>query len=125
MLQGSGLFDLTIKSLTTNEYTQQVYNGTGKFEGIAMLQNQGVRGDIDQYLSTRWSPGGASGTQSMFPEVYDWYKKSQDLVTAQRKELDEKKRQTILQDLQKELAVQMPTIPWPGAANGFQRWGKC
>jgi ABC-type transport system substrate-binding protein len=119
MLQGSGLFDLPIKSLTTNDYTQQVFNGSGKFEGIAMMQNQGVRGDIDQYLSTRWSPGGASGTQSQFPEVYPWYRKSQDLITAQRRELDDKKRVVILEDLQKELAVQMPTIPWPGAANGF------
>jgi ABC-type transport system substrate-binding protein len=119
MLQGSGLFDLAIKSLTTNEYTQQVYNGSGKFEGIAMMQNQGVRGDIDQYLSTRWSPGGASGTQSLFPEVYPWYKKSQDLITAQRRELDDKKRLGIIEELQKELAVQMPTIQWPGSANGF------
>jgi ABC-type transport system substrate-binding protein len=119
MLQESGLFDLPIKSLTTNEYTQQVFNGQGKFEGIAMLQNQGVRGDIDQYLSTRWSPGGASGTQAMFPEVYPWYRKAQDLVTAQRRELDEKKRLVVLEDLQKELATQMPTVPWPGAANGF------
>jgi ABC-type transport system substrate-binding protein len=119
MFQGSGLFDLTIKSLTTNEYTQQVFNNTGKFEGIALLQNQGVRGDIDQYLSTRWSPGGASGTQSMFPEVYPWYQKIQDGITAQRRELDDKKRATILADIQKEMAVQMPSIPWPGAANGF------
>jgi ABC-type transport system substrate-binding protein len=119
MLQGSGLFDLPIRSLTTNEYTQQVFNGSGKFEGIAMLQNQGVRGDIDQYLSTRWSPGGASGTQSQLPEVYPWYRKSQDLITAQRGEFDEKKRLSTLEELQKELAIQMPTIPWPGAANGF------
>ena len=119
MFQERGLFDLRIKTLTTNEYTQQVFNGSGKFEGIGMLQNQGVRGDIDQYLSTRWSPGGASGTQSMFPEVYSWYKKSQDLITAQRRELDEKKRLSILEEIQKELAVQMSTIPWPGAANGF------
>jgi hypothetical protein len=67
----------------------------------------------------RWSPGGASGTQSMFPEVYPWYKKSQDLVTAQRQELDDKKRKQILVDLQKEFALQMPTVPYPGAANGF------
>jgi ABC-type transport system substrate-binding protein len=118
MLQGT-LFDLPIRSLTTNEYTQQVFNGQGKFEGIAMLQNQGVRGDIDQYLSTRWSPGGASGTQAMWPEVYPWYRKAQELVTAQRKELDEKKRLGIIEELQKELAIQMPTVPWPGAANGF------
>ena len=37
----------------------------------------------------------------------------------QRKELDEKKRSGILEHLQKEMAVQMPAVPWPGAANGF------
>jgi hypothetical protein len=41
------------------------------------------------------------------------------LMVKQREELDDKKRLGILHDLQKELAVQMPTIPWPGAANGF------
>jgi hypothetical protein len=51
--------------------------------------------------------------------VYPWYRKSQDLITAQRGEFDEKRRLSILEDLQKELAIQMPTIPWPGAANGF------
>jgi peptide/nickel transport system substrate-binding protein len=119
MLQASGLSDVAITSIPAAEYNQRVYNGTGKHEGLAMAQNMGVRGDIDQYLSTRWSPGGASGTQSMFPEVYPWYKKAQDLVTAQRQELDDKKRKQILVDLQKEFALQMPTVPYPGAANGF------
>jgi ABC-type transport system substrate-binding protein len=119
MIQASGLFDVAITSIPAAEYNQRVYNGSGKHEGLAMAQNMGVRGDIDQYLSTRWSPGGATGTQTMFPEVYPWYKKAQDLVTAQRQELDEKKRLTILADLQKELALQMPTVPYPGAANGF------
>jgi ABC-type transport system substrate-binding protein len=105
--------------MTTPEHDIKVYNSKGAFEGISMQMNHGVRGDIDQYLSTRWSPAGASGTQSMFPEVFPWYKKSQDLITAQRRELDEKKRLGILEELQKELAVQMPTVPYPGAANGF------
>ena len=119
MLQGSGLFDLPIRSLTSSEYAQKVWNDRGRFEGIGMAQNHGVRGDIDQYLSTRWSPGGASGTQTMFPEVFPWYRKIQDLIDAQRRELDEKKRLGILEQLQKELALQMPTVPYPGAANGF------
>ena len=40
-------------------------------------------------------------------------------MLAQRKELDEKKRNVILEDLQKEMAVVMPAVPWPGAATGF------
>jgi len=55
----------------------------------------------------------------MFPEVFPWYRKIQDLIDAQRRELDEKKRLGILEQLQKELALQMPTVPYPGAANGF------
>ena len=119
MLTGSKLFDVSIQSLTATDYNHTIYNGSGDFEGLGLAQNMGVRGDIDQYLSTRWSPGGASGTQSMFPKVYDWYQKAQDLVTAQRQELDDKKRLSIILDLEKELAVQMPTVPYPGAANGF------
>ena len=119
MLQDSGLFDLTVTSLPTREHDIRVYNSSGNFEGLSMQMNHGVRGDIDQHLSTRFSPGGASGTQSMFPEVFPWYRKAQDLITQQRQELDEKKRLGILEELQKELAIQMPTVPYPGAANGF------
>jgi ABC-type transport system substrate-binding protein len=119
MIQDSKLFDLSISSLPNSEHNIKIYNNTGNFEGVSMQMNHGVRGDIDQYLSTRWSPGGASGTQSMFPEVFPWYRKAQDLITAQHKELDEKKRLGILEELQKELAIQMPTVPYPGAANGF------
>jgi peptide/nickel transport system substrate-binding protein len=119
MIQASGLFDVALTSIPAAEYNQRVYNGSGKFDGLAMAQNMGVRGDIDQYLSTRWSPGGPSGTQSMFPEVYPWYQKAQDLISAQRQELDEKKRKQIIDDIQKELALQMPTVPYPGASNGF------
>ena len=119
MLQESGLFDVSLVSLSAGDHAATVWNSSGNFEGIAMAQNMGVRGDIDQYLSTRWSPGGASGTQSMFPEVYPWYQKAQDLITAQRQELDEEKRLSIIGEVQKELALQMATVPYPGAANGF------
>ena len=77
----------------------------------------GVRGDIDQYLSTRWSPGGASGTQSMFPEVYPWYEKAQSLLNAQRIESDSDKRLEQVHDLEREFAIQMPTVPYPGRAS--------
>jgi hypothetical protein len=60
-----------------------------------------------------------SGTRVVLPEVFSWYTKAQDLMVKQRSEMDPKKRLTILNDLQKELALQMPTVPWPGAANGF------
>jgi peptide/nickel transport system substrate-binding protein len=119
MLKESGLFDLPITTLPVPEHDVKIYNSRGVFEGLSMAMNHGVRGDIDQYLSTRFSPGGASGTQSMFPEVFPWYRKAQDLITAQRRELDDKKRLGILEELQKELAIQMPTVPYPGAANGF------
>lgn len=119
MLEADGLFNIPIRSLTVSEHGQMVWNGEGRFEGIAFQQNMGVRGDIDQYLSTRWSPGGASASQSMFPEVFPWYQRAQDLIDAQRRELDEDRRLGIIEDLQKELALQMPTVAYPGAANTF------
>jgi len=61
----------------------------------------------------------ANPPQCLLRTVFPFYEKTQSLIDAQRKELDDKKRQTILSDLQKEMAVQMPAVPWPGIAGGF------
>jgi hypothetical protein len=45
--------------------------------------------------------------------------KIQDLMQQQRKETDEQKRITVLHTMQRELALLMPDIPFPGGAQGF------
>ncbi|HLF77291.1 MAG TPA: ABC transporter substrate-binding protein [Dehalococcoidia bacterium] len=117
MLNESGLFDISLETFPTAEWNIKFHLAEGKHEGIAFNQSTGQSGDIDAHISVRYNVG--NGQRVMLPEVFPWYKKTQDLILAQRKELDEKKRAVLLEDLQKEMALQMPTVPWPGAASGF------
>jgi hypothetical protein len=80
-----------------------------------MNQSTGQSGDIDNHISVRYNEG--NGQRIFFKKSPS--AKMQELVLAQRKELDEKKRNVILEDLQKEMAMVMPAVPWPGAATGF------
>jgi ABC-type transport system substrate-binding protein len=117
MLNESNLFDVSLESFPVQEWNLKFHLAEGKHEGIAFNQSTGQSGDIDAHISVRYNVG--NGQRVMLPEVFPWYKKTQDLIIAQRKELDEKKRTVLLEDLQKELALQMPTVPHPGAASGF------
>jgi ABC-type transport system substrate-binding protein len=117
MLNDSGLFDVSLEAFPTAEWNLKFHLAEGKHEGIAFNQSTGQSGDIDAHISVRYNVG--NGQRVMLPEVFPWYRKSQDLILAQRRELDEKRRATLLDDLQKELALQMPTVPHPGAASGF------
>jgi ABC-type transport system substrate-binding protein len=111
------VYNIEIKPLTTNDFNNNVFNGGGLQDGLAISQGPGVGGDIDEQLTVRFNVGAAP--QVMFREVFPWYQKIQSLIAQQRRELDDKKRATILEDLQKEMAMQMPAVPWPGAANSF------
>jgi len=118
MLQEGGLFSLSLNSVPTNEFNQKYFKGGGLYEGIVLNQGPGVSGDIDNHITVRFNVK-ANPPQCLFRTVHPWYTKIQSLIEAQRVELDEKKRAAILLDLQKEMALQMPAVPWPGIANGF------
>jgi peptide/nickel transport system substrate-binding protein len=118
MLNESGLFDISLQGFPNAEWNLRFHTILGKHEGIAFNQSTGQSGDIDAHISVRYNVG--NGARYMVPEVYPWYQKIQDLIAQQRMELDDKKRLSQLTDLQKELALQMPTVPWPGAASGFR-----
>jgi ABC-type transport system substrate-binding protein len=118
MLQQGGLFQIELTGLATNDYNNRVFNGGGLHEGLAMNQGPGVSGDIDNQITVRFNVT-ANPPQCLLRTVFPFYQKTQSLIDAQRKELDDKKRQSILSDLQKEMALQMPAVPWPGIANGF------
>jgi ABC-type transport system substrate-binding protein len=117
MLNDTGFFNIALQSIENQTYNQQYHLTSGKHEGIVMGHSMCQSGDINNHISCRYAVG--SGARVLVPEVYPWYQKAQDLMVAQRSEMDAKKRLTILNDLQKELAIQMPAVPWPGAANGF------
>ena len=90
-----------------------MFNGGGLHEGLAINQGPGVSGDIDNQITVRFNVT-AAPPQCLLRTVFPFYEKTQSLIDAQSKELDDKKRQGILSDLQKEMAVQMPAVPWPG-----------
>jgi ABC-type transport system substrate-binding protein len=117
MLNEGGLFDISLAGVPAAEWDQRYHHGQGMHEGIALSQSTGQAGDIDAHISVRYNVG--NGTRVMLPRVFPWYQKTQSLIEAQRKELDQKKRSSILEELQKEFALQMPTVPHPGAASGF------
>ena len=72
--------------------------------------------DIDQEVYNTWHSKG--GRFKSFPDA-----RVDELVEAQRKELDERKRTTIIHDLQKYMAEKFYWIPWDGTSSGFQfKW---
>jgi ABC-type transport system substrate-binding protein len=117
MLNETGFFDIGLTSVENQSYNQLYHLASGKHDGMVMGHSMCQSGDINNHISCRYAVG--SGARVLVPEIYPWYQKAQDLMVAQRSELDEKKRLTILNDVQKELAIQMPAVPWPGAATGF------
>jgi ABC-type transport system substrate-binding protein len=118
MMQQGGMFAIELSGLPTNDFNNRVFNGGGLHEGLAMNQGPGVSGDIDNQITVRFNVT-ANPPQCLLRTVFPFYTKIQSLIDAQRKELDDKKRLTILSDLQKEMAVQMPAVPWPGIASSF------
>ncbi len=114
MFNDSGVFNISLTPLTSADHTRIIHTGKGQFEGLGSRFAPGAGGDIDQYLSTRFNVPAADF--NMFKEPIP---KIQPLVEAQRKELDAKKRLDILFQLEKEMALQMPTLPHAGIANGF------
>ena len=117
MLVDSGFFEIEVSSYDNQTYNQTYHHAQGNHEGLVMGHSMCQSGDINSHISCRYAVG--SGTRVLLPEVFPWYEKAQDLMVKQRSELDPDARLTILTDLQKELALIMPSVPWPGAANGF------
>ncbi|HEX5371081.1 MAG TPA: ABC transporter substrate-binding protein [Dehalococcoidia bacterium] len=118
MIQDGNMFAMTLDSVPTNEFNSKYFNGGGLYDGIVLNQGPGVSGDIDNQLTVRFNVK-ANPPQCLLRTAFPWYQKTESLIEAQRVELDNTKRLGILSDLQKEMAVQMPAVPWPGIANGF------
>jgi peptide/nickel transport system substrate-binding protein len=118
MLHEGNLFEISINSVPRNDFNVNYFNGGGLYEGIVLQQGPGVSGDIDNHITVRFNVT-AAPPQCLLREVYPFYEETQRLIDAQRLELDDGKRLEILTDLQQEMALQMPAVPWPGIANGF------
>jgi ABC-type transport system substrate-binding protein len=94
-------------------YTPKYTLAKTDFDGIAIYPNP-TSPDIDAWLSAVWTPNGRNATtMTPMPKVHDW-------IQQQRRESDDTKRTSIIQSIEKELAVQMPAVPMPGTcAQGF------
>jgi peptide/nickel transport system substrate-binding protein len=112
MLAGEGHFNLKVNVVDYSVFSQRYQNVKADFDGIAVHPSSGFP-DIDPWLSSVYTVNGRSSfVKNPLPRV-------QDLIVQQRRVSDEQKRTAIIHELQRELAIQMPDLPFPGIAQGF------
>lgn len=114
MLAGEGHFKLKSNVVDYNTVVTPKYTfAKADFDGISVLPSPSYP-DIDTWLYAVYSPNGRNAwvKNPMPPKILE-------LMQRQRRETDEQKRVGILHDLQRDLALQMPDIPFPGSAQGF------
>jgi len=118
MLEDSGMFKLkVINPDYATEYLPNIYFGQGNFKGIAVGATTEYP-EVDQWLNSYFHSSGAR--QKVAFQGKDLIDaKSNQMIEAQRKELDATKRAQIIKDWQKYTATTMPMIPYPGQANTF------
>jgi ABC-type transport system substrate-binding protein len=114
MLQQGGHFKL--KTVTGPYVTfirpNYVWNH-GQYEGMTGFPH-GARAEWDLMMQSNYYPSGKTDmVGTPLPKIHD-------IMLKYRRELDEKKRVMLAQDWQKEMAVYMPSIPFPGLASTFQ-----
>jgi ABC-type transport system substrate-binding protein len=119
MMTQSGLFNVTPNPVEGADWRKNYFNGGGLHStgGLAMEQGPGGSGDIDAQFAVRWNVGAAP--QAMLHEVYPFYEKIQSLIAEQRSELDPERRASLILEIEREAALVMPFVPWPGEASDF------
>ncbi len=111
MFQQNGGLNPTLQPLTKNERDIQCHTGGGTSDGICADLSSGSGVDIDVWLDTRVHYGGSPYVPYTEPlPIID------ELCKAQKTEFDEKKRTDMILQIEKQMAVQMVSIPMPGLA---------
>jgi ABC-type transport system substrate-binding protein len=91
-----------------------------EYTGIFLAVSGGAFNE-DSIVASKYTPGGQYRISNKpLPGITD-------LATKIRRELDQNKRNDLLKQIQRDLAVLMPDIPIPGKADGFslrQPWLK-
>lgn len=117
MLEESGLFKLKqVNPDYQTDYLPNYYFAKGNFKGIAVGASTQYP-EVDQFLFSYYHSKGARQKTTFQGENGDT--KLDGLIEAQRQELDAGKRKTIIQDIQKHMAAEMPVIPYPGQSPTF------
>jgi ABC-type transport system substrate-binding protein len=103
---------MNLKIVDQNTEAVPLYWNIKDFEGMT-LQASTAGPDIDNHLASKYTTTGRSTyiTQEM-PGI-------SDLIVQQRKEFDFDKRVGLVKEIQKKLAVYMPSVPYDGASLGF------
>ncbi|HLF77446.1 MAG TPA: ABC transporter substrate-binding protein [Dehalococcoidia bacterium] len=119
MLQEGGHFKLKVNGGDYTAWFQPTYlRGRGQYEGIAWTSGNMTGDDMDSQLWSFYAPGSRSDG------IYSWDNVPglEALMKNERKEVDDKKRFALVQDIQKLLAKQQPAIMYPGIATTFNMY---
>jgi len=122
MLQQNGGLKPTLNPLLDNTtWTTNYHAGGGKWDGIVTL-NPGNGVDVDVWLDTR-----VRYNASQYVPYTEPLPKIEELCKAQKTEFDEKKRTALILDIEREMAIQMVSVPSggqgiasPGLAERYQ-----
>lgn len=117
MLEESGLFRLKqINPDYMTEYAPKIHFGKGDFKGIA-VDPTSLYPDVDQFIFAIYHSQGSYQQVSYLGKEPD--AKNEQLIEAQRRELDSKKRIELIKEWQRYQAIKMMMVPWPGQSPGF------
>jgi ABC-type transport system substrate-binding protein len=108
-----------IEAVPSTQAPQRVFQGGGLWDGGFAYNTGFSGGDLDQHLTLRYIPGsGPTVLYSKIDKIPPEFSKFIDLLKTARKQADPKKRVDILKNqVQQEMAVQMPVANAPGVAD--------
>jgi ABC-type transport system substrate-binding protein len=116
MFNEGGIFNITSDPLLYNTSWRTARQAAGmEHEGVLWHRTGSFSADI--MLTMMYTPDGRNSQNAKpHPGVTD-------LVLKQKTELDPQKRTAIIHDIQKQLSMDWPVLPWAGTAPGFTlRW---
>jgi peptide/nickel transport system substrate-binding protein len=117
MFEDSGMFKIkVINPDYATEYLPNIYFGQGNFKGIAVGATTAYP-EVDLFMFAYFHTQGAR--QKVAFQGKDGDAKSDQMIEAQRRELDYNKRLQLIRDWQKYVATTMPMIPYPGQSTGY------
>lgn len=95
------------------EYNPKYLNGKANFDGLAMLPSS-AGPDIDTHFAAKYTKDGrATYIAETLPTAIN------DLLEAQRREFDSAKRNELIKEIQRKMAVHMPAAPVGGLSMDF------
>lgn len=116
MMSEGGIFNIQMDALLYDSSWRNARQSAGMgFAGLVAHRAAALSADV--ILTQKYTPNGRNSVSTKPTPVVT------DLVLKQKTEFDAKKRTAIIQEIQKQLALEWPDISWPGTSPGFTlRW---